>query len=512
MAAVSTVNFTVGMTQNEMVYAIDEALDNAGASFGNPSHSLGYNSNKLDNFTFSNGERAKIDFTSMVKDNGSVAGVNVVGPRAGSWNGDVFTLDGSIFDLGSDNRRASNGSLSFSYGAPSTHVPVQEPTITTTAIANDTLTLNAAALTAGFTLTLETGVTVTAAAGETTQQLADKINAGTGTATAGGFAPASHNGHGYTATVSGDVITLTAAGAITGGAGDDGAPSGTSEAAGDGTLDGVAVSVASMATISTVNFTAGQTQSEMTIAIATALANSGSSVSAPTQYYLNFSGGERAKIDFTTSYEASGVTLAEAATAAAAVAATAAQDAATATAASNAAAATAEAANAAAAETDAALANAGSPAAQAAALQAAATAEAANEAANEAIAASTAAQAAAENAHQAEIEAIAAAADGSGTDAKVNALSAIKTIDAAIQTVNIQRSKLGAVSNRLSHTINNLTNISSNLSAAQGGIEDADFAKETTDLAKNQILQQASTAMLAQANASKQNVLSLLQG
>ena len=88
----------------------------------------------------------------------------------------------------------------------------------------------------------------------------------------------------------------------------------------------------------------------------------------------------------------------------------------------------------------------------------------------------------------------------------------IVAIDAAIQKVNIQRSSLGAVSNRLSHTINNLTNISSNLSAAQGGIEDADFAKETTDLAKNQILQQASTAMLAQANASKQNVLSLLQG
>ena len=88
----------------------------------------------------------------------------------------------------------------------------------------------------------------------------------------------------------------------------------------------------------------------------------------------------------------------------------------------------------------------------------------------------------------------------------------IKAIDKAIQTVNIQRSELGAVSNRLSHTVNNLTNISSNLSAAQGGIEDADFAHETTMLAKNQILQQASTAMLAQANASKQNVLSLLQG
>jgi flagellin len=98
-----------------------------------------------------------------------------------------------------------------------------------------------------------------------------------------------------------------------------------------------------------------------------------------------------------------------------------------------------------------------------------------------------------------------------GTSA-TTALSGTKLIDAAIEDVNIQRSKLGAVSNRLNHTVNNLTNISSNLSAAKGGIEDADFALETTNLAKNQILQQASTAMLAQANASKQNVLSLLQG
>jgi flagellin len=92
-----------------------------------------------------------------------------------------------------------------------------------------------------------------------------------------------------------------------------------------------------------------------------------------------------------------------------------------------------------------------------------------------------------------------------------NARTSITTIDAAIQTVNIQRSELGAVSNRLNHTVNNLTNISSNLSAAKGGIEDADFALETTNLAKNQILQQASTAMLAQANASQQNVLALLR-
>jgi flagellin len=89
--------------------------------------------------------------------------------------------------------------------------------------------------------------------------------------------------------------------------------------------------------------------------------------------------------------------------------------------------------------------------------------------------------------------------------------AAIHSIDEAIKTVNTQRSELGAVSNRLSHTVSNMTNISTNLSAARGGIEDADFAVETTQLAKNQILQQAGTAMLAQANASKQNVLSLLQ-
>ena len=103
-------------------------------------------------------------------------------------------------------------------------------------------------------------------------------------------------------------------------------------------------------------------------------------------------------------------------------------------------------------------------------------------------------------------------ADAGDTNATENALDSIVLIDAAIKQVNVQRSELGAVSNRLNHTVNNLTNISSNLSAAKGGIEDADFALETTNLAKNQILQQASTAMLAQANASKQNVLSLLQG
>jgi len=97
-------------------------------------------------------------------------------------------------------------------------------------------------------------------------------------------------------------------------------------------------------------------------------------------------------------------------------------------------------------------------------------------------------------------------------NSQANASGAIATIDAAIVTVNEQRASLGAISNRLDSTVNNLTSISSNLQAGRGRIEDADFAAETTSLAKSQILQQASTAMLAQANASKQNVLSLLQG
>jgi flagellin len=93
-----------------------------------------------------------------------------------------------------------------------------------------------------------------------------------------------------------------------------------------------------------------------------------------------------------------------------------------------------------------------------------------------------------------------------------NAQASISTIDSAISTINAQRASLGAISNRLDSTVSNLTNVSSNLQAGRGRIEDADFAAETTTLAKSQILQQASTAMLAQANASKQNVLSLLQG
>jgi flagellin len=97
------------------------------------------------------------------------------------------------------------------------------------------------------------------------------------------------------------------------------------------------------------------------------------------------------------------------------------------------------------------------------------------------------------------------------TDAE-SAKSGLDMIDKAIATLNSQRASLGAASNRIDSTVDNLTNIAINLEGGRGRIEDADFAAESTSLAKSQILQQASTAMLAQANASKQNVLSLLQG
>ena len=92
------------------------------------------------------------------------------------------------------------------------------------------------------------------------------------------------------------------------------------------------------------------------------------------------------------------------------------------------------------------------------------------------------------------------------------AKTTISQIDAAITTVNSQRSKLGSISNRLSHTVDNLTNAVANISVAKGRIEDADFATETTNLAKFQILQQAATAMLAQANQGQQGLLQLIQG
>ena len=91
------------------------------------------------------------------------------------------------------------------------------------------------------------------------------------------------------------------------------------------------------------------------------------------------------------------------------------------------------------------------------------------------------------------------------------AQNAVDVIDAAIAFIDSQRSDLGAVQNRFDNTIANLQSISENASAARGRIQDTDFAAETATLSKNQILQQAGTAILAQAKQLPQAVLSLLQ-
>jgi len=527
---------------------------------------------------------------------------------------------------------ANNGNTSITLpklGATGTDLT---PAISTVTSANDTITLNAAALTAGFTLTLEAGVTVTATAGETTQQLADKINAETGTVTAGGAAPASHNGHGYTATVAGDVITLTAAGAITGGAGADGAATGTSTAAGGGTMAGVAVSSVIGAPYAFEDVTY-DTTSPSSINAAAAAINAGTVATNITATVgadgSNNAGkivlahntdaaagiGEHGSLAtvftaYDTENSAAAATIAvngqegilsfheDAGTAFKLVLARAndtgapqatftidtTADLQTAVDTINGASGVGTAAHGYTAEVVAAAdgsavggtikltsGSAHSDNTQVSfssldlgrvgdtsqTMPAAADgvfdtttgvftpgnantsgtvnltlggetltidgisdkgADASGDAAKIAAAISagnhgyTAAAMTGADAGKVKITQPAAPTKDVDVNSADKARESIVAIDNAIQTVNIQRSSLGAVSNRLSHTINNLTNISSNLSAAQGGIEDADFAHETTMLAKNQILQQASTAMLAQANASKQNVLSLLQG
>ena len=87
----------------------------------------------------------------------------------------------------------------------------------------------------------------------------------------------------------------------------------------------------------------------------------------------------------------------------------------------------------------------------------------------------------------------------------------IAAIDAAISIISRDRATYGATMNRLDHAIANLQNTATNLAVSKGRIMDADFAAESSNLARTQVLQQASMAMLAQANASKQNILSLFQ-
>ncbi|UTF60806.1 flagellin [Gilvimarinus sp. DA14] len=108
-------------------------------------------------------------------------------------------------------------------------------------------------------------------------------------------------------------------------------------------------------------------------------------------------------------------------------------------------------------------------------------------------------------------------ASGAGSVASIDistaagAQKAIGILDEAIGQVSETRADLGAVNNRLDFTVSNLTNVSEKTSAAKSRIMDADFAKETANLSKAQVLQQAATAMLAQANSRPQQVLSLLQ-
>ncbi|GLS89420.1 flagellin [Psychromonas marina] len=90
--------------------------------------------------------------------------------------------------------------------------------------------------------------------------------------------------------------------------------------------------------------------------------------------------------------------------------------------------------------------------------------------------------------------------------------NSIDAIDKALTKITDSRANLGAIQNRLGSTISNLENVSQNLASSNSRIQDADFAAESSKMSKAQILQQAGTSMLSQANASTQNVLSLLQG
>ncbi|WP_283240704.1 flagellin, partial [Pseudoalteromonas sp. S979] len=89
---------------------------------------------------------------------------------------------------------------------------------------------------------------------------------------------------------------------------------------------------------------------------------------------------------------------------------------------------------------------------------------------------------------------------------------ALAIIDAAISQIDSQRADLGAIQNRFGHTISNLANISENVSSSRSRIQDTDFATETAEMTKNQILQQAGTSILSQANQIPQAAISLLGG
>jgi len=100
---------------------------------------------------------------------------------------------------------------------------------------------------------------------------------------------------------------------------------------------------------------------------------------------------------------------------------------------------------------------------------------------------------------------------GSAVSSAAAAQTTIAELDSALETINQQRSTIGAGINRLTYAADNLTNISSNVTASRSTVMDTDYAEASTQLSKTQIIQQAATAMLAQANQQPQTVLSLLK-
>ena len=103
------------------------------------------------------------------------------------------------------------------------------------------------------------------------------------------------------------------------------------------------------------------------------------------------------------------------------------------------------------------------------------------------------------------------ATNATGVSTAASASAAIAYIDSAINTVNAQRATIGAAVNRMTYAADNMTNISANVAASRSTIMDTDYATASTNLSKAQIIQQASTAMLAQANQQPQTVLALLK-
>ena len=106
---------------------------------------------------------------------------------------------------------------------------------------------------------------------------------------------------------------------------------------------------------------------------------------------------------------------------------------------------------------------------------------------------------------------VTAGASGGVLTTAASMMLMVTALDTAISIISTDRGTYAAASNRLDHAIANMQNVATNLATAKGRIEDADFAAETSNLARVQVLQQAGMAMLAQANAAKQNILSLFQ-